>query len=392
MSGDRRFTPSSLAREIDRVLARHWPDLAVEAEVSQKSIPASGHCYLVLRDREATLSCVMWRGDYERSSFQPAPGDRVIAVGRLGLFAGQSRYQLYVRAVRPAGEGDRARKLEQIKARLEADGLLDPRRKRPLPESPRFVGVATSATGAALQDFLEVSRRRYPAARILLAACTVQGPEAPSSVIRALELLAEDGRAEVIVVTRGGGSREDLAAFDDEWLARWVATSPVPVVSAVGHQVDDTIVDLVADAVAPTPSAAAVRVLPDAAARIQQVDEQALQLAAAIHRRIAVRRQELAALQHRLRSPAQRVEAARSRRAELLGRLELAAGRAVERRRAQLLSVEGRLHALSPLGVLERGYAIVHGPGGLVRDPAAVASGDALRIRVAGGTVDAEVR
>ncbi len=249
----RRFTPSSLAREVGRELGRRWPRVVVEGEVGQVHVPASGHCYFVLRDREATLSCVLWRGDLEVSPCRPEVGLRVEATGQLGLYGMQSRYQLYARVVRRAGEGERARKLARIRARLEAEGLLDPRRKRPLPPSPRVVGVATSLTGAALQDFLEVSRRRSPATRILVAPCTVQGPEAPSSVIRALELLVEDGRAEVLVITRGGGAREDLSAFDDEWLARWVARSPVPVLSAVGHQVDASIVDLVADAVAPTP-------------------------------------------------------------------------------------------------------------------------------------------
>lgn len=392
MRDGRRFTPTSLSREIDRVLARHWPDVAVEAEVSQRHVPASGHCYFVLRDREATLSCVMWRSDFERSSFRPEVGKRVIAVGRLGLFANQSRYQLYARAVRPAGEGERAKKLEKIKARLEADGLLDPRRKRALPTAPRFVGVATSATGAALQDFLEVSRKRYPAARILLSPCTVQGPEAPTSVIRALELLAEDGRSEVMVVTRGGGAREDLAAFDDEWLARWVARAPVPVLSAVGHQVDDTILDLVADGVAPTPSAAAVAVLPDGAAWTQRVDEAAVALDGAVHRWLALRRERVEQLGRRLRSPSQRLELARIRRIELVERLGAAMARSVDRRRGRVEGLEGRLSALSPLGVLDRGYAIVRGPKGIVRDPDSVGSGDPLEIRVAGGSIDADVR
>lgn len=393
MSHDaRRFTPSSLARELDRVIGRHWPDIAVEGEVSQVHEPASGHAYLVLRDREATLGAVMWRAEWRASAYRPRPGERVIAVGRLGLFAGQSRYQLYIRAVRPAGEGERAKKLAEIRARLEADGLLDPRRKRVLPEAPRFVGLATSATGAALQDFLEVSRRRYPAARILLAPCTVQGPEAPSSVIRALELLAEDGRAEVLVVTRGGGAKEDLGAFDDEWLARWVARSPIPVLSAVGHQVDATIIDLVADAVAPTPSAAAMACLPDGPAWAQRVDDAAMALEGGVKRLLARHRDRLRALEARLRSPAQQVALARERRSVLVERLESAMGRRLREERSRVDALGGRLDALSPVAVLDRGYAIVRGPSGLVRDPSEVGPGDPLKIRVAGGEIDAEAR
>ena len=389
---DRRFTPSSLARELERVVARHWPDVAVEGEVSQRHVPASGHCYLVLRDREATLSCVMWRSDWQRASYQPKAGDKVIAVGRLGLYAGQSRYQLYVRAVRASGEGERARRLEKIKARLDADGLLDPRRKRPLPAVPGVVGLVTSATGAALQDFLKVSRQRWPAARILLAPCNVQGHDAPASLNRALELLAEDGRCDVVVVTRGGGSREDLAAFDDEYLARWIATAPVPVVSAVGHQVDQTIADLVADAVAPTPTAAAVQVLPDGAAWTQRVDEASVALAVAMQRLLADRRRQLTQLQSRLRGPEERLVVARRRRTELLARLTAAMDRGLAGQRARVGALEARLEALGPRSVLQRGYAIVTGPQGVVRSRQEVTSGDALTIRVGDGEIDATAR
>ena len=233
---ERRYTPGSLARDLERLVARHFFSVVVEGEVSQRHNPASGHCYLTLRDRDATLAVVMWRSEWERSPYKPKAGERVLCAGRLGLYGGQSRYQLYARTVQPVGEGARAKRIAEITARLQADGLLDERRKRPLPKVPEVVGVATSLTGAALQDFLRVSAQRWPAARILVAGCKVQGPDSAGTVIQALELLAEDGRSDVFVVTRGGGAREDLAAFDDEYLARWIATSPVPVVSAVGHE------------------------------------------------------------------------------------------------------------------------------------------------------------
>lgn len=389
--GPRVFTPSTLARELDQQLRRTWSEVAVEGEVGQTSIAGSGHLYLVLRDREATLNCVMWRGDLEQSPFRPAVGQRVVATGRLAVYPSQSRYQLYLRALRPSGEGELAKKLEKIKQRLAADGLLDPRRRRPLPESPAVIGLVTSPSGAALHDFLEVSRLRYPATRILLAPSVVQGPEAPSSLIRALELLVEDGRADVIVVTRGGGAREDLSAFDDEYLARWVATSPIPVVSAVGHQVDATILDLVADAVAPTPSAAAVAVLPDAATLRQRVDEGALALTAAVGRMIRSRADAVRALQRGLRSPRDRVRDARRRREELVGRLDAAVGRSVAQRRQRLEALRARLESLGPQQVLDRGYAIVRGPHGVVRDAARATPGDLLQIRVAAGELQARV-
>ena len=391
MSSIRRYTVSTLSSELDRMVQRHWPSIEVQGEVSQLSTPASGHCYLMIRDRQATLSCVVWRSDWQQSGYKPRVGEKIIAVGRLGIFPGQSRYQLYARAVRAAGEGEWAKKLAAIKARLEADGLLDARRKRTLPKVPAVVGVVTSATGAALQDFLKVSRERWPATRILVAHSKVQGVDAAGAIIQALELLIEDGRSEVIVVTRGGGAREDLAAFDDEYLARWIASCPVPVVSAVGHQVDTTIADLVADVVAPTPSAAAMACLPDGAAGRQQLAQHADSLHHAMQRAMLRRWQRLDDLKMRLRGPTQKIRLAQARHQELNARLDGAMARVLANQKQRQNSLEARLQALSPLSVLERGYAIVQGPDGVVHSPDEVSKGTAIRVRVAGGSFDAEV-
>lgn len=415
----RKYTVATLSDELDQLLQGRYPTVLVEGEIGQLQTPASGHCYLQLRDRggardaDCVLAAVMWRNEWHRSRYRPKVGDRVSCRGRLGVYGARGAYQLYVTEIEPAGLGDLARQIAERKARLEADGLLDPRRKRPLPKFPRVVGVATSRTGAALQDFLAVSRRRWPAARILVANCLVQGDEAPASVAMALELLVEDGRAELAVVTRGGGSKEDLLAFQDEGLARAIAHCPIPVVSAVGHQIDTTLADLVADAVAPTPSAAAMLVFPDGPALAQRVDELAGGLVAAWRRDVARRRERIAALRARLRHPGERLALGRRRLVDLDGRLTRAMarrqeeatarlGRAEDRllpamrarivdRRRRLEAVEGRLRALSPLAVLGRGYAIVEGPAGLVRDPADVAPGDALSVRVAAGAFQARV-
>jgi exodeoxyribonuclease VII large subunit len=387
----RKYTPGALARELERLVGRHYFDLSVEAEISQRTVPGSGHCYLMLRDREAQLAVVMWRQDWESSAVHPKAGDRVVCTGRLGLYGGQSKYQLYARSIRLAGEGERAKKLAAIQARLAADGLLDARRKRLLPAVPGVIGVVTSPTGAALQDFLKVSRERWPAARILVAGCKVQGVDAAGTIIQAMELLAEDGRADVIVVTRGGGSREDLSAFDDEYLARWIATSPVPVISAVGHEVDTTIADLVADAVSPTPSAAAMKALPDSRQWAQRVDETMQGLHRALAQRMAERRATVEALRARLRSPSQRLQVARQRRAELLNRLQRAATAQIDRRRQRATALTQQLQALSPLAVLDRGYAIVHGPEGVLRKASSVDEGAALSIRLAEGQIAARV-
>ncbi len=387
----RVWTPSTLAKEVQRLLGRSLQVVEVEGEISQIHVPASGHCYFQLRDRDAALSCVVWRTNWQSQRFHPRPGDRVVCRGRVGAFGQQSRYQLYVSLVRPAGEGKLAKELAARRARLESEGLLDPRRKRALPRYPRFVGIATSPTGAALQDFLRVSRGRWPAARILLGGCTVQGPTAPSSVLRAVELLLEDARSEVIVVTRGGGSKVDLLPFMDETLARFLAHSPVPIVSAVGHEIDTTLADLVADAVAPTPSAAAGLVFPDGAALASEVDARAMRLDRAMDRRVVTARRRLAELRGRLRDPLAMLRAARRRRHDLLGRLDRVVERRLAGRRERLRHLRARLEAVAPRRVLERGYAIVEGPRGVVRAPGDVAAGEAVRVRVAGGAFGAKV-
>ncbi|MCA9489568.1 MAG: exodeoxyribonuclease VII large subunit [Myxococcales bacterium] len=386
-----RLTVAGLALQIDRLLNRSFPAVAVEGELAQVQVPSSGHAYLLLREGQSSLQCVVWRNDWAQRRHDPKVGDRVVCHGRVGAYAQQGRWQLYANRVEPVGQGELERKRQQVLARLEADGLLDPRRRRPLPKYPRVVGVATSPKGAALQDFLRVSRERWPAARILVAPCTVQGEEAASSVVRALELLYDDGRADVVVVTRGGGSKLDLLPFDDEQLARWIATGPMPVVSAVGHEIDTTIADRVADAVAATPSAAAAKVFPEGPALAQRVDEAELALDAAWVRTVDLRRRRVDELSARLRHPARVLRERAARRVELRERLDRAVTSQLSRRRARLDALKERLEALSPFRVLERGYAVVEAPSGVVRDPAEVHAGDAVSVRVARGTFTATV-
>lgn len=383
------FTVTAVTQQIDRLLNRAFPTVSVEGELAQLQIPGSGHAYLVLQDGSATLACVIWRTEWAAAAPTPAVGERVVVHGRLGVYAQHGKYQLYGTRIERAGVGERAARLAKIRERLRADGLLDPRRRRPLPAFPRVVGLATSLAGAAVQDFLRVSRGRWPAARILVAPCTVQGPEAAPSVIRALELLFEDGRSDVIVVTRGGGSKIDLGAFDDEQLARWIATAPVPVVSAVGHEIDTPLSDEVADAAAPTPTAAAVLVLPDGPALAQRADEAELALRRAMQRRITRSRARLVELRERLRHPARTVAAARERHDALRARLVAAMARRLQRSADQLSAVDGKLRAYSPYGVLGRGYAIVRAGEQVVRSPDDAAPGQALTVRVSGGTFGA---
>jgi exodeoxyribonuclease VII large subunit len=386
-----RYSVSGLVEEVDALLRSRFPAVVVEAEIAELTVPSSGHAFLRLADERASIAAVAWRTDWLALRHRPKLGERVLVSGRLAIYGQRGTFQIYVKDVRPVGEGALARELAARRARLEAEGLLDPRRKRPLPVHPRVVGVATSLRGAALQDFLRVSGERYPAARVLVAGCLVQGPQAPADILRAVELLLEDGRAEVIVVTRGGGSAEDLMAFQDEQLARILAHCPVPLVSAVGHEVDTTLCDLVADVVVPTPTAAAVRVLPDGPALVRRIDEAHLRLEESLQRTLSVRRRRVVELAGRLRHPTRRL--AEVRRAAESGRerLQREIARALARRRERVVGLEQRLAALSPLAVLDRGYAVVTGPGGVLLDPAEAPAGTAIDVRLARGRLAARV-
>lgn len=389
MSG-RVWTVKTLSVELQRSFDRFYPRIAVEGEVAQIQTPRSGHCYLVLREGDTTLGGVMWRSDWQRSRFRPEVGQRVRCRGKLGLYNG--RVQIYTNLIEPAGEGWLQKELRARTERLRKDGLLDPARKRPLPPIPKVVGVATSADGAAIADFLRVSRQRFPAARIVLAPCTVQGQEAPASILRALELLIEHGQSEVLVVTRGGGSKEDLLAFMDETLARAIAASPIPVVSAVGHEIDTTLADLVADAVAPTPSAAANIVFPDRRELVRRLRETEHRLQSALRRDLDHRRQKVDSLSRRLRHPRDRVVQGRKDLEQLLARLQRAQSQQLHRRRQRLGALAGKLDSLSPLRVLQRGYAMARQPDGrVVTDPSDVEPGDLLDLTLAEGTLAVQV-
>lgn len=414
----RQYSVQALLDEVGRGVSERYPRVLVEAEVAQLTVAASGHAYILLREpgtqrSAATLSAVCWKSAWRGLSHRPKPGDRVVARGKLGVYAQRGSVQLSVFDIQPAGAGALAKQIAERIARLTADGLLDPARKTPLPGVPKVIGLVASPTSAAVHDFLRVSRERFPATRILLAPAVTQGAEAPSSVVRALDLLAEDGRSEVVVVTRGGGSKEDLMAFQDEQLARFVAGFPIPVVSAVGHQIDTTLIDLVADVAVPTPTAAAVEVLPDGPAMSRAVDEVDALLHAAMGRRVVTERARLTGLQARLRHPGQRLADVRSRRQELLERLTAVMSRRladerltvdrqwtrVEQLGASALSdATGRLaaqsaalQAMSPLAVLSRGYSVVTSKAGVISAASAVSEGDTVTVRLAKGRLIATV-
>ncbi len=392
------YTVSQLTGYIRRLIEDdpELSDVWVEGEVSNFSRASSGHCYFTLKDAGSQIGCVMWRSVAKVQDYLPVGGDLVLAHGRVGVYEAGGRYQLYVDQLRPAGVGDLYRQFELLKARLEAEGLFAPERKRPLPRFPRRIGVVTSPSAAALRDILNVLGRRYPLAEVLLAPTPVQGDDAPPQIVAAIEALNGRDDVDIIIVARGGGSLEELWAFNDERVARAVAASRIPVICGVGHETDFSLADFAADVRAPTPSAAAELVAPDRAELRAQVKGLAAALMGALQGAIEERRWRLAeqtrALKHL--SPAVQLAQARQRVDDLLGRAEAAVRHSLTLRRERLGGLTGRLAGVSPLGTLERGYAIVRHreTGAVVRSVAQVASGDALDVRVADGEFDAEVR
>jgi exodeoxyribonuclease VII large subunit len=339
---------------------------------------------------------VLFRGDGARLAFEPEDGLEVLVLADVTIYSERGDLQLVARHLEPRGRGALTLAFEQLRARLEAEGLFDPARKRGLPRLPRAIGVATSLQAAALRDVLEVTGARLPGVRLVLAPARVQGDGAEHEVAAAIAALGQVDEVDVILVVRGGGSLEDLWTFNTEVVARAITAARVPVVTGIGHEVDLTIADLAADLRAPTPSAAAARVLPHRDELRQWVDarRRALERAFAGRRAAWLSRVEVASARLARASPAARLAAQRQSHAAALRRLTGAAELAVERRRARLAGAAGRLDVLSPLGVLGRGYAIARrlADGRILRDAAEVAAGDRVSIRLARGEIEASVR
>ena len=371
-------------------------DVRVRGEISNLTRAASGHLYFTLKDAEAAISCVMWRSDAARLAWQPEHGAAALALGRISVYPPRGSYQLYVEELQPAGLGDLHARFEELREQLRVEGLFEPERKRPLPEFPRVVGVVTSPQAAALRDVLTVLQRRYPLIQVLLAPTMVQGDQAPAQIVDALQALDARDDVELILLVRGGGSLEDLWAFNDERVARAIVACRHPVMSGVGHETDFTIADFVADLRAPTPSAAAELAVPDRAELQQQLIAARDLLSGSVERRLDQMRQMLQANQRSLQrlSPQARVDVHRQQADDLLRRASRALAYTLSLRRSHLAALQARLAALSPQATLERGYAIVRlaDSGDVVRSTSQVRAGDALAIRVQDGEFDALTR
>jgi len=363
---------STLTQTAKDVVEGAFIPLWVRGEVSDFKRHRNGHWYFCLRDLSSQLRCVVWSRDQLGIPAAPDDGMQVAALGQLGVYASRGEMQFTIRRIEADGDGLWRKALELTRRRLDADGLLAPDRKRPLPRSPRRIAFVTSASGAALRDVVAVLRRRAPGVELVVVHASVQGESAPQELCRALKRVARWGGAEVVIIGRGGGSREDLWAFNDERVARAVAACPVPTISAVGHEVDITLCDLVADHRAPTPSAAAE-------AAVLSRDELLLTLGAQRHRLVTAMENHLDAPRARAQSAAAALTTAMSRR--------------LAERQSALAASAGRLNALSPLATLERGYAVARGEQGTTLASATqFAEGQSFTLRLRDGEVDAMTR
>lgn len=394
--GSEVWTVSELTTYIRQLFELDYrlQDVEVSGEISNFTRASSGHLYFTLKDSTAQIRCVMWRNQAERLRFRPAEGDAVMAHGRISVYEASGQYQLYVDQLQPAGRGDLAVAFEQLKQKLASEGLFDAEFKQPIPPFPRRLGIVTSANAAALRDILNVLRRRNPLLSVLIAPTLVQGEQAPEQIIRALQWLDSRDDIDTIIIARGGGSIEDLWAFNDERVARAVFAARHPIISGVGHETDFTIVDFVADLRAPTPSAAAELATNSLADIIPYLAQARQRLNTAVSELLLAEREALRAQRQwlRLLSPRRQLDAARQHVDVLADRLNRVTQRRLDQWRARLDVARTGLMSASPLATLQRGYAIVRREDGTVVGRIAQAhAGDRLSIQVSDGIFSANV-
>ena len=379
--------------ETDDFLQEIW----VQGEISGCKTYSSGHCYFTLKDAEAQLACVFFKQARLRSS---APdlrdGMAIAANGRISLYERDGKLQLYVEYVEPLGDGALFLRFEQLKARLEAEGLFDAERKRPLPPQPAVIGIVTSPQAAALRDMLRVLRSRYPLAEVILAPTPVQGVEAPASIAAALDLLNEHGEADVVIIGRGGGSIEELWAFNEEVVARAIARSRIPVISGVGHETDFTIADFVADYRASTPTAAAAAAVPDIEDWREDILEKEQSLTGLMEEYLNDLSEQLERTQHDLQraSPQDMLDRRRQQLDDMTALLQTHLQHILSLRGERLQGMALRLHSLSPLLTIARGYAIVRRDtdGTIITSIQQAQPGATLTIQVTDGHIPVQVR
>ena len=369
--------------------------VAVRGEISNYKMYPSGHHYFTLKDEGGALKCVMFKGNAMRLRFRPENGMKVIAMGKVSVYPRDGAYQLYCTAMAVDGVGDLHAAFEQMKQKLAAQGLFDPAHKKPIPQFPGTIGIVTSSAGAAVHDMLRILRKRYPLTRVKLLPVRVQGAEAPGEIAAAIRYANFHNLCDVLIVGRGGGSMEDLWAFNEEAVAWAIYESRIPVISAVGHEPDVTISDYVADLRAATPSNAAELVVPDMQTLLQNLDEKSGAMAAALQRQLKGARQHLTVLSGSaaLQSPTGYLEQKEKQLDYLKNRLISAQNRNLSQKQQRFVQNVAKLDAMSPLKVLTRGYAMAENEtGDLIRSVRQVKTGDKLNVRFSDGTVETTVR
>ena len=368
--------------------------VAVRGEISNYKLYPSGHHYFTLKDEGSALRCVMFKGNAMRLRFRPENGMKIIAMGKVSVYPRDGAYQLYCTAMTMDGVGDLYAAFEQLKKKLAAQGLFDPAHKKPLPRYPGTIGIITSSAGAAVHDMLRILRKRYPLSRVRLLPVRVQGAEAPGEIAAAIGYANHYHLADLLIVGRGGGSIEDLWAFNDEQVAYAIYHSEIPVISAVGHEPDVTISDYVADLRAATPSNAAELAVPDQDALRQSLDAMSNAMASSLNRQVKAARQHLMVLSASpaLQSPTGYLEQ-RNQSVELLkNRLVAAQNQNITRAKQRYIAQISKLEAMSPLKVLTRGYSMVQTERGeVVRSVSQVSLGERIRVRLSDGTLSATV-
>ena len=368
--------------------------VAVRGEISNYKVYPSGHHYFTLKDEGAALKCVMFKGNAMRLRFRPDNGVKVIAMGKISVFPRDGAYQLYCTAMAMDGIGDLYAAFEQLKRKLEAQGLFDPAHKKPIPKYPGVIGIVTSSAGAAIHDMLRILRKRYPLAQVRLLPVRVQGAEAPGEIAGAIRYANLHRLADLLIVGRGGGSIEDLWAFNDERVAYAIYESEIPVISAVGHEPDVTISDFVADLRAATPSNAAELSVPDQDALRQTLDSMSSSMATALSRQLTAARRhyQLLSAHPALQSPVGYLEQRRRSLELLKNRLISAQNQSIGLRKQRYVAMTAKLDAMSPLKVLTRGYAMAQTQDGdVLRSVSQVRSGDRIRISLSDGALSADV-
>lgn len=393
-SSDDALTVTGLTRQIKSCLEGTFGRIVVEGEIGNLTRARSGHLYLTLKDSQAVVDVVMWRSAAGRLRFDPQEGEKVVVRGEITVYEPRGRYQLVASSIQPVGKGDLQQKFEEMMARLREEGLFDPEHKKSIPETPSVVGVVTSATGAAVRDIIKVIRRRCPGMQIVLSPCIVQGAGSAQAIVKALQSLDRYQKCDVIIVGRGGGSLEDLWAFNEEPVARAIFAAKTPIISAVGHEVDVSISDMVADARGATPSEAAEMVAPDMAETARRIArlQRNLSYALTSHIRDAKTRLSALAKSSVLRRPMDLIHMRQQQLDSLTENLIRLGENMIEDRQHAMGLAAARLEALSPLGVLARGYSVTRKPDGtVIRSADSVASGDEIITHLHEGRVVSQV-